>query len=146
MSIYLTEPNLFPGLKDMPEEYPESERMESGAYRIGNPDADDIMDKPLRDARRQWEREYFQHQIEIFHGNITRIAKFCGMDRAALHRKMKNLPRVCTVALWHQTCMHFLYFCEREPLPCIVCFCGGTMISLRALLCASSKNLQQHFY
>ena len=60
MSIYLTEPNLFPGLKDMPEEYPESERMESGAYRIGNPDADDIMDNPLRDARRQWERlKYF---------------------------------------------------------------------------------------
>ena len=91
MSIYLTEPNLFPGLKDMPEEYPESERMESGAYRIGNPDADDIMDKPLCDARRQWEREYFQHQIEIFHGNITRIAKFCDMDRAALHRKMNKL-------------------------------------------------------
>jgi len=46
---------------------------------------------PLRDAREQFEREYLQAQIERFGGNISRTAAFVGMERSALHRKLKSL-------------------------------------------------------
>lgn len=50
-----------------------------------------IMSLPLRDARERFEREYLQAQIERFSGNISRTAEFVGMERSALHRKMKSL-------------------------------------------------------
>lgn len=46
---------------------------------------------PLRDAREHFEREYLQAQIERFGGNISRTATFVGMERSALHRKLKSL-------------------------------------------------------
>jgi len=46
---------------------------------------------PLRDAREHFEREYLQTQIERFGGNISRTATFVGMERSALHRKLKSL-------------------------------------------------------
>ena len=46
---------------------------------------------PLRDARKHFEREYLQAQIERFGGNISRTASFVGMERSALHRKLKSL-------------------------------------------------------
>ena len=46
---------------------------------------------PLRDAREHFEREYLQAQIERFGGNISRTAAFVGMERSALHRKLKSL-------------------------------------------------------
>lgn len=46
---------------------------------------------PLRDAREHFEREYLQAQIERFGGNISRTASFVGMERSALHRKLKSL-------------------------------------------------------
>lgn len=45
----------------------------------------------LRDAREHFEREYLQAQIERFGGNISRTAEFVGMERSALHRKLKSL-------------------------------------------------------
>lgn len=50
-----------------------------------------IMAKPLRDARTLFEREYLKSQIERFKGNISQTAKFVGMERSALHRKIKSL-------------------------------------------------------
>ncbi len=50
-----------------------------------------IISMPLRDAREQFEREYLQAQIERFGGNISRTAAFVGMERSALHRKLKSL-------------------------------------------------------
>ncbi|MEP3891812.1 MAG: sigma-54 dependent transcriptional regulator [Hellea sp.] len=46
---------------------------------------------PLRDAREHFEREYLQAQIDRFGGNISRTASFVGMERSALHRKLKSL-------------------------------------------------------
>lgn len=46
---------------------------------------------PLRDAREHFEREYLQAQIDRFGGNISRTANFVGMERSALHRKLKSL-------------------------------------------------------
>ncbi len=46
---------------------------------------------PLRDAREHFEREYLTAQINRFGGNISRTAAFIGMERSALHRKLKSL-------------------------------------------------------
>ena len=46
---------------------------------------------PLRDARELFEREYLMTQINRFGGNISRTANFVGMERSALHRKLKSL-------------------------------------------------------
>jgi two-component system nitrogen regulation response regulator NtrX len=46
---------------------------------------------PLRDAREAFEREYLLTQINRFGGNISRTANFVGMERSALHRKLKSL-------------------------------------------------------
>jgi two-component system nitrogen regulation response regulator NtrX len=46
---------------------------------------------PLREAREQFERAYLQAQLQRFGGNISRTANFVGMERSALHRKLKTL-------------------------------------------------------
>jgi two-component system nitrogen regulation response regulator NtrX len=50
-----------------------------------------IMSVPLREAREAFEKEYLQAQITRFGGNISRTASFVGMERSALHRKLKSL-------------------------------------------------------
>lgn len=50
-----------------------------------------LMTLPLRDAREVFERQYLVAQIERFGGNISRTAEFVGMERSALHRKLKSL-------------------------------------------------------
>ncbi len=51
----------------------------------------EIMGLPLRDAREVFEREYLLAQVTRFGGNISRTAEFIGMERSALHRKLKSL-------------------------------------------------------
>lgn len=51
----------------------------------------EIMSKPLREAREEFERHYLLSQIKKFDGNISKTAKFVGMERSALHRKLKLL-------------------------------------------------------
>jgi two-component system nitrogen regulation response regulator NtrX len=51
----------------------------------------ELMSLPLRDAREMFEREYLLAQINRFGGNISRTAAFVGMERSALHRKLKSL-------------------------------------------------------
>jgi two-component system nitrogen regulation response regulator NtrX len=51
----------------------------------------EIMGLPLRDAREIFEREYLVAQVNRFGGNISRTAAFVGMERSALHRKLKSL-------------------------------------------------------
>ena len=51
---------------------------------------------PLREARELFEREYLLTQINRFGGNISRTASFVGMERSALHRKLKSLNVVTT--------------------------------------------------
>jgi two-component system nitrogen regulation response regulator NtrX len=50
-----------------------------------------IMGAPLREARETFEREYLRVQIRRFSGNISKTAGFIGMERSALHRKLKLL-------------------------------------------------------
>ena len=53
--------------------------------------AADVMALPLRDARDLFETQYLQAQLVRFGGNISRTAQFVGMERSALHRKLKQL-------------------------------------------------------
>jgi two-component system nitrogen regulation response regulator NtrX len=53
--------------------------------------ANAIMGAPLKEARETFEREYLRVQIRRFSGNISRTASFIGMERSALHRKLKLL-------------------------------------------------------
>jgi two-component system, NtrC family, nitrogen regulation response regulator NtrX len=50
-----------------------------------------VISLPLREAREIFEREYLLAQINRFGGNISRTATFIGMERSALHRKLKSL-------------------------------------------------------
>src|SRR5690606_17631211 len=50
-----------------------------------------IIALPLREAREVFEREYLNAQMLRFSGNISRTAAFIGMERSALHRKLKSL-------------------------------------------------------
>jgi two-component system nitrogen regulation response regulator NtrX len=50
-----------------------------------------LMSLPLREAREVFEREYLVAQISRFGGNISRTSEFIGMERSALHRKLKSL-------------------------------------------------------
>ena len=51
----------------------------------------DFVHLPLREAREIFERDYLLAQIRRFSGNISRTAQFVGMERSALHRKIKTL-------------------------------------------------------
>jgi len=51
----------------------------------------DLMGLPLREAREMFEKEYLLSQVNRFGGNISKTAQFVGMERSALHRKLKSL-------------------------------------------------------
>jgi two-component system, NtrC family, nitrogen regulation response regulator NtrX len=72
-----------------PRELPGSEApaQGEGAMALGGT----IATLPLREARELFEREYLMTQINRFGGNISRTANFVGMERSALHRKLKSL-------------------------------------------------------
>jgi two-component system nitrogen regulation response regulator NtrX len=67
---------------DLGAAVPSALRGESGA---------EIMGLPLREARELFERQYLIAQVTRFGGNISRTANFVGMERSALHRKLKVL-------------------------------------------------------
>jgi len=56
----------------------------------------DFMALPLREAREHFERDYLLRQINRFDGNISKTAQFIGMERSALHRKLKILEILAT--------------------------------------------------
>ena len=69
-------------------------RSEIGALVPSTPNGaggEKLMSLPLREAREVFEREYLVAQISRFGGNISRTAEFIGMERSALHRKLKSL-------------------------------------------------------
>lgn len=57
----------------------------------GGAGGEKLLALPLREAREVFEREYLVAQISRFGGNISRTAEFIGMERSALHRKLKSL-------------------------------------------------------
>ncbi|SCV62022.1 Arginine utilization regulatory protein RocR [Anaplasma phagocytophilum] len=50
-----------------------------------------IVSAPLRKAREEFERQYLKTQLSRFGGSVSRTAEFIGMERSALHRKLKML-------------------------------------------------------
>tara|TARA_B100000427_G_scaffold182016_1_gene151299 strand:- start:23 stop:1381 length:1359 start_codon:yes stop_codon:yes gene_type:complete len=54
-------------------------------------DVKDTLSVPLKEARENFEKEYLTTQLKKFGGNISKMAKFVGMERSALHRKLKTL-------------------------------------------------------
>ena len=63
----------------------------SGAGRDVNAVLEQSLFLPLREAREAFEREYMRSQLDKFDGNVSQVAKFVGMERSALHRKLKTL-------------------------------------------------------
>ncbi len=74
------------GVDDLP-----SEVIDAGLSVSPGAGTEQIIAMPLRDAREHFEREYLITQIGRFGGNISRTAAFIGMERSALHRKLKAL-------------------------------------------------------
>lgn len=62
-----------------------------GSEQIGHASTAMMMGASLREAREAFEREYLRVQIRRFAGNVSRTAAFIGMERSALHRKLKLL-------------------------------------------------------
>jgi len=54
-------------------------------------DGNEVLALPLREAREAFERRYLESQVSRFGGNISRTATFIGMERSALHRKLRSL-------------------------------------------------------
>ena len=53
--------------------------------------AENTLSVPLKEAREKFEKEYLTMQLKKFNGNISKTANFVGMERSALHRKLKGL-------------------------------------------------------
>lgn len=73
-----------------PDMLPE-EVSESSIPSVMRSDGEHLVALPLREAREVFEREYLLAQISRFGGNVSRTASFIGMERSALHRKLKSL-------------------------------------------------------
>jgi two-component system nitrogen regulation response regulator NtrX len=77
------------------DELPGGSGLDNGDHGLGGV-MSQVASLPLRDARELFEREYLIAQINRFGGNISRTASFVGMERSALHRKLKLLGVVTT--------------------------------------------------
>ena len=77
--------------RELPQETPRQDA-DDGRVVLSNT----LATLPLREAREAFEREYLLTQINRFGGNISRTASFVGMERSALHRKLKSLGVVTT--------------------------------------------------
>ena len=58
---------------------------------VASSDFKSTFSSPLKEAREQFEKEYLVIQLKKNHGNISKTADFIGMERSALHRKLKEL-------------------------------------------------------
>ena len=65
------------------------ESLKSSEKEIFN--VNDTLSIPLKEARENFEKEYLTTQLKKFGGNISKMSKFIGMERSALHRKLKTL-------------------------------------------------------
>jgi len=58
---------------------------------IENNTTKNVLSVPLKEARELFEKQYLQNQLKKNHGNISKTADYIGMERSALHRKLKTL-------------------------------------------------------
>ena len=68
-----------------------AEIYQAGPAALGAAGSSELMAMPLRPAREEFERQYLEAQVTRFGGNITKTAAFVGMERSALHRKLRAL-------------------------------------------------------
>ncbi len=66
-------------------------KIQTSNTNIGQTPANDFIDLSLKEARDAFERNYLKTQLGRFDGNVSKTAAFIGMERSALHRKMKAL-------------------------------------------------------
>ena len=76
------------GIEDLPVDMFENKRLcpDSKIQFISQ-----VSDLPAKEAKRAFETEYYAEQLKRFRGNISQMARFVGMERSALHRKLKTL-------------------------------------------------------
>ena len=79
------------GRQEITVEHLPPEFVESATAALKTASNGELMVMPIREAREHFERAYLQAQLERFSGNISRTASFVGMERSALHRKLKSL-------------------------------------------------------
>lgn len=79
------------GTEHLPPEILSVNGADGTTSRAGDDSPVNFMAVPLREAREIFEKEYLASQLRRFNGNISRTAQFIGMERAALHRKLKQL-------------------------------------------------------
>ena len=58
---------------------------------LNNEGVNDTLSYPLKEAREKFESDYLVNQLRIHNGNVSKTADFIGMERSALHRKLKSL-------------------------------------------------------
>ncbi len=78
------------GLESLPPEV-SGEGPSAGGGAVG---VSSLIALPMREARESFERAYLEAQVKRFNGNVTKTAQFVGMERSALHRKLKSLDIV----------------------------------------------------
>lgn len=76
---------------DLPPEIAHSGKVFLPPFPDTDRHGEDIVSLPLKKARARFEKDYLLSQINRFDGNISKTAEFIGMERSALHRKMKSL-------------------------------------------------------
>lgn len=74
-------------VEDLPKEITEGKSTNTSNIQF----ISSVSELSIRDAREAFEKEYFIEQLRKFRGNISQTAKFVGMERSALHRKLKSL-------------------------------------------------------
>jgi two-component system nitrogen regulation response regulator NtrX len=79
------------GPEHLPPEFQKTNSSGNAKIESISNDQSAYMDLPLREAREAFEREYLLAQVDRFDGNISKTAQFVGMERSALHRKLKSL-------------------------------------------------------
>lgn len=79
------------GSEHLPPEFSAARGIAAKGDADGATLSDVYVDMPLREAREEFERAYLFAQVARFDGNISRTAQFVGMERSALHRKLKSL-------------------------------------------------------
>ena len=79
------------GLSHLPPEITGRVPEEDSSVVLGASEQANVMKLTLREAREVFERDYLLAQIKRFGGNVSKTAQFVGMERSALHRKLKSL-------------------------------------------------------
>ncbi len=91
ISIMNDNPNAVVDVKDLPPEFRGANKPDDDSAETENELIDNIMQMGLREARECFERHYLLSQVNKFDGNISKTSEFIGMERSALHRKLKSL-------------------------------------------------------